>query len=202
VRTAAAFTRVRPARRRATKSTKITKNSRPRVVTRSQTPVLRAATAADAHAIHALIAAHMREGHLLPRSLEDIEANASRFIVAADRDRLVACADLAPLSPLVAEVRSLVVDESARSKGLGQQIVNELARRARVGGFDSLCAFTHGAGYFVRLGFTIVPHPWIPEKIEADCRTCPHFRHCGQYAVTLPLAHGVESFVPLASLHG
>jgi hypothetical protein len=52
------------------------------------------------------------------------------------------------------------------------------------------------------MGFSIVPHPWIPEKIEADCRTCPLFRHCGQYAVTLPLAHGVESFVPLASLHG
>jgi len=202
MRTATAFTGVRPARRRATKRTKITKNSRLATVGRSQTPVLRAATPADAHAIHALITAHIREGHLLPRSLEDIEANATRFIVAIDRDRLVACADLAALSPLVAEVRSLVVDESARSKGLGQQIVNELARRARVAGFDSLCAFTHSAGYFVRMGFSIVPHPWIPEKIEADCRTCPLFRQCGQYAVTLPLAHGVESFVPLASLHG
>jgi amino-acid N-acetyltransferase len=193
---------VRSARRRATTGTTITKNSRPAAIRRAQTPLVRAATPADAHAIHALITAHIREGHLLPRSLDDIEANASRFIVAVDRDRVVACADLAPLSPLVAEVRSLVVDESARAKGLGQQIVNELARRARVAGFDSLCAFTHSAGYFVRMGFSIVPHPWIPEKIEVDCRTCPLFRQCGQYAVTLPLEHGVESFVPLASLHG
>jgi N-acetylglutamate synthase-like GNAT family acetyltransferase len=191
VRTAPAVTRPRRSRpRRAT------------TVTRPQSPVLRAATSADAHAIHALISTHLREGHLLPRSLEDIEANASRFVVAVIRDRVVACADLAPLSPLVAEVRSLVVDAAARSTGLGQQIVNELARRARVAGFDSLCAFTHSAGYFVRMGFSIVPHPWIPEKIEADCRSCPLFRQCGQYAVTLPLAHGVESFVPLASLHG
>jgi N-acetylglutamate synthase-like GNAT family acetyltransferase len=164
--------------------------------------VLRAATSADVDAIYALISTHLREGHLLPRSIEDIDAHVARFIVATIGDRIVACADLAPLSPLVAEVRSLVVDASARSKGLGQRIVSELAQRARVAGFDSLCAFTHSAGYFVRLGFTIVPHPWIPEKIEADCRTCPLFRHCGQYAVTLPLAHGVESFVPLASLHG
>lgn len=171
-------------------------------VKRAPQPMLRVATAADARAIHALITAHIREGHLLPRSLEDIETHVSRFTVASHRNRIVACADLAPLSPLVAEVRSLVVDESVRSKGLGQQIVNELARRARVSGFDSLCAFTHSAGYFVRMGFSIVPHPWISEKIEADCRACPHFRHCGQYAVTLPLAHGVESFVPLASLHG
>ena len=202
MRTATALTRVRSARRRATTGTTITKNSRPAAIRRAQTPLVRAATPADAHAIHALITAHIREGHLLPRSLDDIEANASRFIVAVDRDRVVACADLAPLSALVAEVRSLVVDESARAKGLGQQIVNELARRARVAGFDSLCAFTHSAGYFVRMGFSIVPHPWIPEKIEVDCRTCPLFRQCGQYAVTLPLEHGVESFVPLASLHG
>jgi N-acetylglutamate synthase-like GNAT family acetyltransferase len=187
---------------RATKRTKITKKGRRISAPGAQTPVLRAATSADVHAIHGLISTHLREGHLLPRSVEDIDAHVSRFLVATIGDRVVACADLAPLSPLVAEVRSLVVDASARSKGLGQRIVNELAQRARVAGFDSLCAFTHSAGYFVRMGFSIVPHPWIPEKIEADCRTCPLFRHCGQYAVTLPLAHGVESFVPLASLHG
>ena len=187
---------------RATKSAKITNKGRPISVRGVRTPVLRTATSADVAAIHALISTHLREGHLLPRSVEDIDAHVSRFLVATIGDRIVACADLAALSPLVAEVRSLVVDASARSKGLGQRIVNELAQRARVAGFDSLCAFTHSAGYFVRMGFSIVPHPWIPEKIEADCRTCPLFRHCGQYAVTLPLTHGVESFVPLASLHG
>ena len=188
--------------RRATTATTLTNQGRPVTVRRANAPVLRAATPADVQAIHALISTHLREGHLLPRSVEDIDAHVARFIVATIGGRIVACADLAPLSPLVAEVRSLVVDASARSNGLGQRIVNELARRARVAGFDSLCAFTHSAGYFVRMGFSIVPHPWIPEKIEADCRTCPLFRHCGQYAVTLPLAHGVESFVPLASLHG
>ena len=157
---------------------------------------------ADAQAIHSLIASHISEGHLLPRTVEDIEANIARFIVVADGTRVVACADLAPLSPSVAEVRSLVVANEARSKGVGQLLVNELARRARVAGFDSLCAFTHAAGYFVRMGFSIVPHPWVPEKIETDCRTCPLFRRCGQYAVMLPLAPPAESFVPLASLHG
>ena len=164
--------------------------------------MLRAADAADARKIHQLIASHLSEGHLLPRTIEDVEAHADRFIVAACGTRIVACADLAPLSPSVAEVRSLVVADEARSKGIGQLLVNELARRARVAGFDSLCAFTHAAGYFVRMGFSIVPHPWVPEKIETDCRSCPLFRTCGQYAVMLPLAQSAESFVPLASLHG
>jgi len=54
-------------------------------------------------------------------------------------------------------------------------------------GFETLCAFTHSPEYFVRMGFSIVPHTWLPEKIETDCRSCAQFRHCGQYAVLLPL---------------
>src|SRR6185436_14829341 len=187
--------------RRATRGdARVARPSRIRAVRRSHEPVIRTASAADARAIHALIAAHLSEGHLLPRTLDDIEAHATRFLVATVRNRIVACADLAPLSPYVAEVRSLVVGSGVRSTGLGQRLVNELANRARIAGFESLCAFTHVAGYFVRMGFSIVPHPWVPEKIETDCRTCPLFRRCGQYAVTLPLARTAQSFVPLASL--
>ena len=43
----------------------------------------------------------------------------------------------------------------------------------------------------MKMGFTIVPHMWVPEKIERDCRSCAQFRKCGQYAVTLPLRSGV-----------
>jgi N-acetylglutamate synthase-like GNAT family acetyltransferase len=99
----------------------------------------------------------------------------------------MACAELAPLSRLVAEVRSLVVHRDARQEGLGRQMVLELARRARLDGFDTLCAFTHGAGFFVRLGFSIVPHHWVREKIVADCQSCLLFRSCGQQAMVLPL---------------
>jgi hypothetical protein len=42
------------------------------------------------------------------------------------------------------------------------------------------------------MGFTIVPHMWVPEKIGHDCTSCPLFRRCGQYAVTLPLRVGVK----------
>ena len=33
---------------------------------------------------------------------------------------------------------------------------------------------------------------WVPEKIAHDCTSCALFRHCGQYAVTLPLRAGVS----------
>src|SRR5436190_7865318 len=149
--------------------------------------MLRAATAADAPALHALVAAHIEEGHLLPRALDELTVHAHRFVVAVRDERIVGCAELAPLSSGVAEVRSLVVGKYARKLGLGQRMVDELGRRARREGFDRLCAFAHDPKFFVKQGFSIVPHTWIPEKIGRDCVSCPLFRNCGQYAIVLDL---------------
>ena len=75
---------------------------------------LRQATAADAGAIHDLVNEYRGEGHLLPRALDEIRIHAHRFVVAATADAVIGCADLAPLSRTVAEVRSLVVAAAAR----------------------------------------------------------------------------------------
>ena len=164
--------------------------------------VLRTADVHEGAAIHELIVEHLTEGHLLPRELGEIVVHAHRFIVAVQGDDVLACAELAPLSRSVAEVRSLVVSRQARSLGVGRRLIDELLRRASVAGFDKLCAFTHSPGYFVHLGFSIVPHAWLPEKIVTDCHACRHFRVCGQYAVVRSLERARHGCVPLAALHG
>jgi amino-acid N-acetyltransferase len=147
-------------------------------------PVVREATAADAAAIHQLITQNLQTGHLLPRSLADVAARASRFaVVVSGETGILACGELAPLNASVAEVRSLVVREDARGMGLGHTVVDELRRRARAGRYRTLCAFTHDPRFFVRFGFSIVPHTWLPEKVAVDCWSCPLFQKCGQYAV-------------------
>ena len=148
---------------------------------------LRQATPDDARAIHELIATHLDEGHLLPRQRDEISAHAHRFVLAVDDGEIVGCADLAPLSRTVAEVRSLVVSRPARLSGAGGRLVDALVARAAQAGFERLCAFTHAPAYFVQLGFSIVPHEWLPEKISTDCSTCDLFRRCGQYAVMFSL---------------
>jgi N-acetylglutamate synthase-like GNAT family acetyltransferase len=151
----------------------------------------RQASAADAGDIHRLIADNLEVGHLLPRTLEDVIEHAPRFVVAEHDGAVLACAELAPLSATVAEVRSLVVDQHARGNQIGPRLVTELASGASARGFATLCAFTHQPSHFVKMGFTIVPHMWVPEKVAHDCTSCPLFRRCGQYAVTLPLRAGV-----------
>ena len=173
-----------PGRKRTAASSRSLKAAKPQIV-------LRAAVADDAPALLELIAAHLEEGRLLPRSLDELKVHAPRFVVAVEQrsagDRIVGCAELAPLSPTVAEIRSLVVSRSARQLGIGNRMVEALATRARNEEFARLCAFAHDPGFFVRRGFSIVPHTWVPEKIAHDCITCPLFRNCGQFAIVLEL---------------
>jgi amino-acid N-acetyltransferase len=166
--------------------TVIASNPLPSSAVGTETSV-REATAADAPAIHALITEYLAEGHLLPRSLEEIEAHVHRFLVASQDGRVVGCGELAPLSNAVSEIRSLVVSRDMRGAGLGTDLIQRLVQRATKYGFEKVCAFTHRPSYFVRYGFSIVPHVWLPEKIVTDCHSCPHFRRCGQYAVVRAL---------------
>jgi amino-acid N-acetyltransferase len=152
---------------------------------------LRAAAQPDASAIHDLVTANLEAGHLLPRSIDDITGHITRFVVAERDGSVVGCAELARLSPSVAEIRSLVVQESLRGQKIGTRLVAQLAAHATAAGYATLCAFTHDPSHFVRLGFTIVPHIWMPEKIAHDCTSCALFRRCGQYAVRLTLRQGV-----------
>lgn len=173
-----------PGRKRKASSSRSLKAAKPQIV-------LRPAVAADAPALLALIAAHLEEGRLLPRTLDDLVVHAPRFVVAvepaASGDRILGCAELAPLSQTVAEVRSLVVSSEARNLGLGVKMVEALSTAARIQGYTRLTAFAHDPAFFVHRGFSIVPHTWVPEKIAHDCIVCPLFRNCGQYAVVMDL---------------
>ena len=154
--------------------------------------ILRTASTADAPALHRLIADNLEAGHLLPRTIEDLEEHAHRFTVADADGFVVGCAELAPLGESVAEVRSLVVHDEYRGRRIGSDLIHHLSSAANERGFSTLCAFTHEPSHFVRLGFSIVPHMWVPEKIAHDCTSCPLFRRCGQYAVALTLRAGVS----------
>ena len=158
---------------------------------------IRTAKAEDAPAIYRLVSACREEGRLLPRTEEEIRLHAARFLVVTSNDEVRGCAELAPLGASVAEVRSLAVDSTARGAGIGSWLVDGIARKAAAAGFRTVCAFTHEPGYFARLGFSMVPHAWLPEKIATDCAGCALFRRCGQFAMRLRLDEHRELYATM-----
>ena len=149
--------------------------------------LVRPALPDETGALFDLIVEGVAEGHVLPRTEGEIALHVPRFLVAATPDGLLGCAELAKLGATVGEVRSLVVTRSARGRGLGMRLLGAIVDRARDGGCPTLCAFVHEPRAFVRKGFAIVPHPWVPDKIATDCHHCDWFRRCRQYAVVLDL---------------
>ena len=153
----------------------------------SDTVAIRPAGADEAPILFQLITDNLEVGHLLPRPLGEVVLHVPRFLVAAGPDGIAGCAELARLGPRVAEVRSLVVSAGHRRHGIGTLLLNAIVARAREQGYPRLCAFTHDPRPFIRIGFSIVPHQWVPEKIATDCHDCVWFRRCRQYAVILDL---------------
>ena len=154
---------------------------------RAGTVAIRPAGRADAAAISRLVTANVGLGHLLPRTPTDITRHVSRFLVASRQETVLGCGELAPLSATLSEVRSLVVAAGSRGAGIGTAVLTAVVSNARRHGVPRVCAFTHVPHPFVALGFSIVPHPWLPEKIMTDCQGCEWFRRCEQYAVVIEL---------------
>ena len=102
-------------------------------VTPGSSSLMRTARREDAAAINALITRYREAGRLLPRTEDEIARHADRFLVILDGEDVMGCAELARLSAKVAEVRSLVLDESLRGLGLGRLLVEQLTREARAG---------------------------------------------------------------------
>ncbi len=163
---------------------------------------IRQAIPADVPRITELIAANARRGGLLPRSEANIRASLKNFVVAemdaCDPEQAgapsqpcaVGCGSLVPMSTALVELRSLAVDESVRSGGIGGRIVQELVRLARERNFSTIFALTRAISFFEKAGFAITPKENFPEKVFRDCVACPLLSNCDEVAVTIQLSAG------------
>lgn len=145
---------------------------------------MRIAQAADAAAVHALIAHFAEQGLLLPRTPENVRADISHFIVIENNSRIAGCVALEPYGPDLAEIRSLAVDPQIQGKRLGARLLRyalTMAKRRRIA---RVFAVTHAPHFFGKHGFVAAASRWaVPEKIARDCCTCPKAKHCELVAV-------------------
>lgn len=144
---------------------------------------IRKASMPDIHALLRLINGYAAKGIMLPRTEFEMSENIRDFMLAFEGDQLVGCGALHFYTPTSGEVRSLAVEPTAKSRGIGRRIVEALDREARECGLHTIFAFTYVPGFFAKLGFIEVERGELPLKAWKDCLRCPKFSCCDEIAV-------------------
>jgi amino-acid N-acetyltransferase len=142
--------------------------------------VVESALAADLVPILALL-----ETSGLPTS--DLEAGEAEFVVMRDEGTVVAAGALQRFGS-TALLRSVVVADHQRSRGLGQQVLRELERRARRQNIGQLVLLTESASeFFLRAGYRTLARGAAPAELQQSAEfqsLCPSSATCMSKALS------------------
>jgi amino-acid N-acetyltransferase len=121
-----------------------------------------------------------RQGLLLPRSYNELYSHLRDFLVLdkVGESQICGCCALNIAWANLAEIRSLVVDESQQRQGWGKRLVEACLSEALTLGVYRVFTLTYQTDFFARLGFVQVSKDVFPQKVWADCLHCPKFPEC------------------------
>ena len=132
----------------------------------------------------ALVAPEVDKGIILPRSAEEMANTIRSYYVAKEKGEIIGFCALYIYSPILAEVRSLIVREDFRSQGVGKSLVALLLQEGKNLGIKEVLVLTYQESFFKSLGFNVIEKEEIPNpKIWTDCIKCKHFPKCNEIAL-------------------
>ena len=144
------------------------------------------ATLNDIKDMQSLVLDEVKKGVILFRSDDEVATNIRSYTLAKDNEKVVGYVALHIHSPKLAEVRSLIVDESYQGKGIGKELVKRCIKEAKDIGIKELFTLTYKKEFFEKVGFKEIAKEKLPEhKIWADCVKCKHFPVCDEIALIL-----------------
>lgn len=143
----------------------------------------RQAVMRDIPSILSLINGYAASGIMLPRTEFEMSEAIRDFTVVTRGDEFLGCGALHFYSPTFGEIRSLAVQEKAKTQGVGKRLVEALIHEAQVYELDAVFAFTYVVEFFNKLGFQEVDRGVLPLKAWKDCLRCPKFHACDEIAV-------------------
>ena len=148
------------------------------------------ATVRDAEGIHRLVNFWAAQGQMLPRTLGETYENLRDFFVVREGDHVVGCGALHIVWADMAELKSLAVEESAHSRGIGAAITRACVEEGRALGLAGLFALTYRPGFFERLDWRQADVMTLPRKVWNECYRCPKFPGCDEIAMVIDLVPG------------
>lgn len=152
--------------------------------------MIRSARVGDVKTIHRMINAAAGKGEVLPRSLMDIYGSLRDFFIFMDdeRESIVGICAMSIIWENLAEIRSLVVEEEYRRRGIGRILVEACISEAIILQIYRIFALTYQKDFFARMGFHEVDRTTLSEKIWSDCFRCSKYPDfCDEVAMVVDL---------------
>lgn len=151
--------------------------------------MLRKAKVSDVRTIHKMINTSATQGDVLPRSLMDIYGSLRDFFVFLDeREIIIGICAMTIIWENLAEIRSLVVAEEYRMKGIGRKLVEACISEAITLELFRIFTLTNKKVFFEKLGFHEVDRSSLSEKVWSDCFRCPKYPDfCDEVAMMIEL---------------
>ncbi len=145
----------------------------------------RKATTNDVEYIHKLINGFASKDLMLPRSLSEIYENLRDYTVYIDGNRVMGCAALHVYWKDLAEIRSVVVDESLQRKGIATKLTNICMDECRNLQIKRMFVLTDVPAFFEKCGFYRITKDELPHKIWTECVRCHKFPGCTEVPLML-----------------
>ncbi|MEY3278881.1 MAG: hypothetical protein RIR63_73 [Actinomycetota bacterium] len=114
---------------------------------------VRPARTSDIKAIHKLIVDFASGGRMLQKETVTLYESVQEFVVAVEDGQVVGCGALHVLWEDLAEVRSVAITETLRGRGIGNQILENIIKRAYELGLSRIFCLTFETKFFGRHGF-------------------------------------------------
>jgi len=152
--------------------------------------MLRKARVGDVKIIHRMIGLSASRDEMLPRSLMDIYGSLRDFFIEYDEtsERIVGVCAMNIIWDNLAEIRSLVVEETHRNRGIGRNLVEACISEAITLQLYRVFTLTYKKDFFTKLGFREVDRSSLSEKIWSDCFRCAKYPDfCDETAMIIEL---------------
>ena len=149
--------------------------------------MIRKANLNDVKEIQRMVKTYSGRGDILPRSLGDLYDHLRDFFVFIRNRNILGICSLHICWEDLAEIRSLVVKEESRKKGIGVKLVKACLEESKSLGIKRVFVLTYQPEFFERFGFEKVDKADLPHKIWADCLRCVKFPDCDETAMAKEL---------------
>ncbi len=141
-------------------------------------------TLKDIPSMQNLVKNEVESGVILYRDENEMANTIRSYTIARENGEIIGFAALHIYSPEIAEVRSLIIRDDYRGRGVGKALVEKLEEEARRLGLSKILTLTYRKEFFEKSGFVEIPKEDIPEhKIWADCIKCKHFPICNEISL-------------------